>query len=162
MRRAAIAARGERAIMTDKLTAIKLITKERQRQIDRNGYTPDHDREHIHGEIALAAICYASPKRVYIKKSFPTACGCRSVGECPHVFGEYKYVDPWPWEEENDKRLSDFDKKMHNALLDKWQRIRNLVKAGALIAAEIDRLQAMDDRVYDIVRKDDKLLSALQ
>lgn len=148
--------------MTDKLTAIELIAKERQRQIERNGYTPEHDREHIHGEIALAAICYASPKRVYIKKRVLVRCGCRSAGECPHTFGESKHVDPWPWEDENDKRLSSVGKKRPNATLDKWDRVRNLVKAGALIVAEIDRLQAMDDRAYEVVRKDDEVLSGLQ
>jgi len=148
--------------MTKKLTAIELIAKERLRQIERNGYTSEHDRNHLHGEIALAAICYASPKRAYIKKRFPVGCGCRSVGDCPHLFGENKYIDPWPWGDESDKRLSIFDKKRPNATLDKWNRVRNLVKAGALILAEIDRLQAMDDRAYEIVQKDEDLLSALQ
>jgi hypothetical protein len=55
-------------------------------------------------------------------------CACRDV-ECPHFDGMVvSWQDPWPWEPEWDKRGS-------------GDRMRDLVKAGALIAAEIDRLQ---------------------
>lgn len=42
-------------------------------------------------------------------------------------------VDPWPWSHQWDKRGD-------------VSRIRDLVKAGALIAAEIDRLQRFADK----------------
>ncbi len=40
-------------------TGIELITEERERQINAEGYTPEHDDEHVNGEIAAAAGCYA-------------------------------------------------------------------------------------------------------
>ena len=42
----------------------------------------------------------------------------------------FNFSDIWPWKEEDWKPKS---------------RIRNLVRAGALIAAEIDRLERMND-----------------
>lgn len=52
------------------------------------------------------------------------AAACCYAAPWP-IFGEY---DPWPWDKESDKR-------------NKHSRIRLLVIAGALIAAEIDRLK---------------------
>lgn len=68
-------------------TAIELIAEERQRQIDAEGYSAEHDDEHTDDDLRWAASCY---------------------------------------------------------LLHSWKpadEVRNLVKAAALIAAEIDRLQ---------------------
>jgi hypothetical protein len=36
------------------------VTAERRRQVEREGWTPEHDDEHDKGELALAAGCYAS------------------------------------------------------------------------------------------------------
>lgn len=36
-----------------------LITEERRRQIEREGWTPEHDDEHRNGEMAISAACYA-------------------------------------------------------------------------------------------------------
>jgi len=94
-------------------TGVELIVAERERQISGEGWTPAHDDEHSRGEMAWAAVCYAAPGSVY------------SVYRRPRGF---VFVDPWPWAEEWDKR-------------DKDNRVRHLAKAGALIAAEIDRLQ---------------------
>ena len=97
-------------------TAIELIDDERKRQIEVEGFTPEHDDEHKYGEIAQAAACYADP--------------------CPRLYegtnGEKSYPIDWPW-----------DKKW-------WKpektRIRQLVKAGALIVAEIERLQRLKNK----------------
>ncbi|MBI6882382.1 hypothetical protein [Pseudomonas putida] len=43
------------------MTALEMIAAERQRQIEVKGYTPEHDDEHILGEIAEAAAEFASP-----------------------------------------------------------------------------------------------------
>lgn len=43
------------------MTALILISKERARQIAEKGYTPAHDDEHDHGEIAQAASEFAAP-----------------------------------------------------------------------------------------------------
>lgn len=86
-------------------TGIELITKERQRQIDVEGWTPEHDDEHVDGQLAKAAACYADP------------------------FGFFQGIPSrWPW-------FAEWYKPSAN------DRVRDLVKAGALIAAEIDRLQ---------------------
>lgn len=88
----------------------KLIERERQRQVDVEGWTEEHDDQHINGELRDAAICYAMV--------------------CDDRAGE-NAGDLWPW----DVRIA----------VGMWKPsddpIRNLVKAGALIAAEIDRLQ---------------------
>lgn len=86
-----------------------LIAIERQRQVDSEGWTPEHDDEHIHGELAAAAVSY-------IVISDPDGAGDTGFAE-----------DVFPWERSWWKPSDD--------------PIRNLVKAGALIAAEIDRRQ---------------------
>ena len=96
-------------------TVIELIAEERQRQIKVEGWTKEHDAEHTDGSLASAAVCYAIPSEY------------RHYSYCP--LRKARVPDFWPW-----------DKKW-------WKpcpknRIRELVKAGALIAAEIDRLQA--------------------
>lgn len=89
-------------------SGIELITEERKRQIEVEGWTLEHDSiGNNNEELAQAAALYALPE----------------------VFRYYEYDvrNIWPW---------DF----------KWwkptpnDRVRELVKAGALIAAEIDRL----------------------
>lgn len=87
--------------------AIALIAAERQRQVEAEGWTPEHDDGHQDGEIALAAACYAIPDR---------------------ELGVDFLSRLWPWGWDGWKPTPD-------------DRIRELVKAGALITAEIDRLQ---------------------
>lgn len=88
---------------------VSLIAAERRRQINQEGWTAEHDRQHENGELALAAACYACP----IPKRWKT-----------NFVGTF-----WPWAMEWWKPTCD-------------NRIRELTKAGALIAAEIDRLRA--------------------
>jgi hypothetical protein len=89
---------------------VALIASERRRQVEAEGWTPEHDDEHTGEGLAAAAACYARPPKLR-----PFAV--RECGQTPLI---------WPWEP-------------------KWwkpgDRVRELVKAGALIAAEIDRLQ---------------------
>ncbi len=47
-------------------TGIELITAERKRQIEKEGWTPEHDAEHTDGSLALAAVCYAAPEQIYV------------------------------------------------------------------------------------------------
>lgn len=91
------------------MTGAERIAAERQRQIEVEGWTAEHDAVHTMGELAAAAAAYANWSDAY---DIPgdTAPPC------------------WPWDSEN-----------WNPSLDD---IRNLEKAGALIAAEIDRLLA--------------------
>lgn len=92
-------------------TGTELIAAERQRQIDAEGWTPEHDRDHVGDHLARAAVCYATPADMRSYRSGFTVPGF------------------WPWEARFWKPTPD-------------DRVRELVKAGALIAAEIDRLQA--------------------
>ena len=107
--------------MASDQTGVELIAAERQRQIDAEGWTPEHDAEHAGEGLALAACCYALPPQMRKHK---------------HVHGPEDYIRPsvavptlWPWEGEAWKPSA-------------GDRVRELVKAGALIAAEIDRLRA--------------------
>ncbi|HGL6979411.1 ead/Ea22-like family protein [Klebsiella pneumoniae] len=85
--------------------AAAAVLAERKRQVAAEGWTPGHDDEYEHGELADAAGCYALSYELF---------DC--AGEPPR---------PWPWPDE-------------------WwlptNRRRDLVKAGALILAEIERL----------------------
>lgn len=86
-----------------------LIHQERLRQQQVEGWTPEHDDQHVGGELAAAA-------DAYIFAALALVAG--------------KPIDKtvlWPWADDWWKPSDD--------------PIRNLVKAGALIAAEIDRLQ---------------------
>jgi hypothetical protein len=98
--------------MVSATTGIDLIAAERRRQVEVEGWTPEHDAEHGADDLAVAAACYALP--------YPLRDG--RTGLPPYRVG-------WPWERDAWKPTPD-------------DRIRELVKAGALIAAEIDRLQA--------------------
>jgi hypothetical protein len=112
---------------------IDRIASERRRQIQVEGWTAEHDDEHDDGELAFAAACYACPQRVWV---------VRATMDCtkpPHEF-----VDPWPWKLHEDyrRRLAGGGSSMphDHASLGVEARISLLAKAGALIAAEIDRL----------------------
>lgn len=92
---------------------IQRIAAERRRQVTKERWTESHDDEHESGQLAMAAACYAAPEPIFTKRE---AC----------LSGVF-YRDPWPWDSEWDKR-------------DKHDRKRRLEIAGALIAAELDRL----------------------
>lgn len=94
-------------------TGIDLIAEERQRQIEKEGWDGVHDSVHDEGEMAQAAVCYATPEtdRKYHNNYLKPA-----------------YLKGWPWE------MSFWKPSPGN-------RVKELTKAGALIAAEIDRLQ---------------------
>lgn len=110
---------------------IDLIAAERRRQIDTKGFDAAHDDEHVRHELALAAVCYAAPERIYIEAAPPTT-------------GRH-FLDPWPinWDPHWDNRpRSRWTGHLVGADdIDLPTRIRCLTKAGALLAAEIDRLQ---------------------
>lgn len=77
-------------------------------------------------EIAMAAACYAAPEYIFTKQEHANGIG---------------FANPWPWDDVFDKRprpsRGNFVEP-EEATLD--ERIRLLEKAGALCAAEIDRL----------------------
>lgn len=102
-------------------TGIELIADERLRQVTEEGYTADHDALYNVEALAVAAVCYATPRHLrtvrfhdVLKRWIPSL---------------------WPWEPKFWKG---------SALVgDGYSRVRELTKAGALIAAEIDRIQRL-------------------
>ncbi|ECQ8981391.1 hypothetical protein ACDT65_001839 [Salmonella enterica subsp. enterica] len=94
--------------------AVKDVIAERQRQQSVEGWTPEHDDEHGDGELALAASCYTENFAL-----FSTWQDGESVD-----WSDAPQPANWPWS------------------LEWWKPSsprRDLVKAGALILAEIER-----------------------
>jgi len=99
--------------ISDLLSGAGLIATERLRQKQQKGYTDEHDDAHVFGDITDAAICYA----------FHAAHrSCLGVED----YKTYLAPDEWPFEWSAWKPKSP---------------IEDLVRAGALIAAEIDRVK---------------------
>lgn len=84
------------------------IRAERQRQIDEEGWTAEHDDENVDRDMAIAASCYAYEAGL--------ADEDRGIDNPP---------PDWPW---------------HARWWKPTDRRRDLVKAGALIVAEIERI----------------------
>lgn len=103
------------------ISGVCLISAERKRQIEQEGWTTEHDHQHSNGELGRAAenyvrfACEPDVARDYQRKN-------------GHIPGG------WPW------HYSWWKPSVDNSPA---SRIRDLVKAGALIAAEIDRLQRL-------------------
>lgn len=93
--------------------AARDVLAERRRQVEQEGYEPDHDDEHKSEEIAAYAAYYAMPPGV---REWPAV----ETGYAD-TFGEAIVPDGWNPTPPGDRR-------------------RELVKAGALILAEIERL----------------------
>lgn len=109
-------------------TGVELIAAERARQVAKEGWTPEHDDEHADGSLALAAACYAVEGRpTMLVTEREDHSGGR--GEGP-VWKDVQYRVPRQW-----------PASWHASWWKPKDRIRDLVRAGALIAAEIDRLQ---------------------
>ena len=93
-------------------TGIELIAEERKRQITEEGWTAEHDDQHEPFILTTLAVCYT------------IECG----SPIQHPAGK---PDEFIWPIGLDR----------SAWKPSQNPLRNLVKAGALIAAEIDRLQ---------------------
>lgn len=102
--------------------ALDDIAAERRRQVEAEGWTTAHDDRHVSHDLASAAACYA--------------LGATINTACRNVMDQFrdKSATPnwvlrhWPWSDNWWKPTS---------------RRRDLVKAGALIVAEIERLDRM-------------------
>lgn len=94
-----------------------LITEERVRQISQEGYTLGHDAGYVKFELVKAAIAYLVTYVHY---------GSEFAGNNPMA------SHWWPW-----------DWRIFKPLSNNGNPLRDLVRAGALIAAEIDRIQGM-------------------
>lgn len=112
--------------MTAQLDGAARIAAERARQVTAEGYAAEHDDLHTTGSLALAAALYAAPCALYEQIVYQDGV---------------RFRDPWPWDPCSDKRPRKRNALQDNHTLPQEERIRQLVKAGALIAAEIDRLE---------------------
>ncbi|MBR8054199.1 hypothetical protein [Burkholderia vietnamiensis] len=93
--------------------AVRDVIAERRRQVEVEGWTPEHDDEHDNGEMGFAAACYLLAELFVFD-----------------VFGLFSKL--WP---------ADWSRKW-------WKpttKRRNLVKAGGLILAELERLDRAGD-----------------
>lgn len=104
-------------------TGVELITDERARQVTVEGFTAEHDSAHSSRQLVLAAACYTLPEFYRDYQHCPISTN-RPIF-CPRL---------WPWDPCWWKPSPE-------------NHIRDLVKAGALIAAEIDRLQRKEQSV---------------
>lgn len=106
-------------------TGSEMIAEERQRQIEVEGHDVTKDVGYYkHGEFIGAASCYAvsALNKLYYQNNPQSKL---DIATLKMWDGE----DAWPWSPELDKR-------------EKHDVVRSLVIAGALIAAELDRLNA--------------------
>ena len=101
----------------EKMNGAERIAAERKRQIEKEGWTAEHDAEFTDCELARAAICYCmEPAQDDDDEA------------CPE---EWPFNEIW-WKPSPKNR------------------IRELEKAGALIAAEIDRLLRLEKREKNV------------
>lgn len=95
------------------MNGAEMIAQERQRQVNEEGYTPEVDDRHTEGEMADAASFYSLTDS--------------AIDHFDTFWGNDQHLSLWPWDLDWLKPTPEDRKKQ-------------LVKAGALIAAEIDRL----------------------
>lgn len=108
------------------MSGIERIVAERQRQIQTEGYSLEHDTRYVNLELIRAASCYveyATGLQMGIPREALT-----------------KFVFPrWPWAARYFKPSED--------------PARNIEKAGALLAAEIDRLDPPDSELTQFLKQ---------
>jgi hypothetical protein len=92
--------------------AIKDVIVERWRQIEDEGFTAEHDDQHVDGSLAQVAICYADYAIGQVRQWSPAGC-----------YWPPSWNEAW-WKPKDIRR--------------------NLVCAGALIIAEIERLDRLE------------------
>jgi len=100
------------------MNGIEMIAAERQRQVEVEGFDASHDADAYHDmqQLAWCACYYAMPSELSLFE------GGIMIDVHPVAMFPYSWDSRW-------------------AKRDGKSRIRQLVVAGALIAAEIDRLQ---------------------
>jgi len=103
------------------MTGIQLINEERKRQIEQEGWTAELDDLHTDGELAEAAAAYAASCN--LSTQLPEMVDGNEVPRKVTVLRHTR----WPFDWDSFKPTPE-------------DRIKELSKAGALIAAEIDRI----------------------
>lgn len=99
----------------ERTAAARDVLAERRRQVEKEGWTPDHDDLHADGFIGVAGACYALSAASQLQRG--SAYWSRRYAD--------EFRELWPWDEE-------------------WRKPkdprRDLVRAAALILAEIERI----------------------
>jgi len=119
------------------------VLAERARQVNVEGWTPEHDDQHGDGSLALAAACYAAPMAKKGKTDDVDVSGGR--GECP-VWRQRRFVVPFLWPDSwhgawwKPGREADLSTDGLGPVSRVPDRRRDLVRAAALLLAEIERL----------------------
>lgn len=99
---------------------------ERKRQVEKEGYSFEHDDQHEDFEIGFAALCYEQrPDERDIK-------GVDRLSMATAV-----PLD-WPWDRLHWKPTPD-------------DRVKELVKAGALYRAEIERINRRLEKIHSLI-----------
>lgn len=101
------------------MNALDMIGAERIRQITVEGFTPDHDDQHSDGALARAGACYAM--NAGKAASYEDRHGIRMQ---PADYANSPMPADWPW------ALSWWKPKTQT---------QDLIRAGALIVAELER-----------------------
>lgn len=94
------------------------ISRERERQQSKEGWSPEHDDSHDNRELALAAACYAIG-RPDVGGNVTAPCGVDGQISATMSIRVFPWIMSW-WKPKTERR--------------------NLIRAAALIVAEIERL----------------------
>ena len=103
------------------MSGIEAITTERQRQIEKESWTPEHDDTHVNGQMAKAAAAYALH-------------GTKD----PHLDSHHDGYNVFPWDKKwwKPNHFTPSNETIEDLM-------RNLEKAGALCIAEWERLKRL-------------------
>lgn len=103
------------------MSVIDEITAERKRQVETEGWSVEHDDYHSDGEMARAAACYAM--------TGSAAWLCNKAKREAKEFSRTPH--DWPWDK---------------AWWKPKDRRRDLIRAAALIVAEIERIDRQQSK----------------
>lgn len=112
-------------------SGIEIITEERKRQIDVKKYDTKHDSDETAFELSTAAGCFIANA---LNKEFKNYTHYDDKGPVARFqlrqVNTRRWKEEWPWSDHDGREKADI--------------ITSLAKAGALCAAEIDRIQKSD------------------
>ncbi|MDO8535047.1 MAG: hypothetical protein Q7S17_09960 [Xanthobacteraceae bacterium] len=115
------------------MTVIDEVAAERKRQIEEEGWSFAHDDEHAPGDLAAAAGCYALH-------------ASRGTDEDYCDSDRQPTKQDWPWWNDADVSGGRGDCPVWGKVIAWWKpknRRRDLIRAAALIVAEIERLDRL-------------------
>lgn len=109
-------------------SGIELIKKERARQISK-GYTKEHDEDETAMQLSYAAASFIVNAQNLFFKDHTHYDGMGNITRLQsRDLDTKKFKEVWPWADHDGRKKADIK--------------TSLIKAGALIAAEIDRLNS--------------------